>query len=129
MSLGSKDQSKKKRIGFRHAWNGIKEVTRSERNFKLHLFSTVLVIISSAILGLQAIEWSVIILTCSIVLALEMVNSSIERILDYLAPEWNALAGKIKDIAAGAVLVASIGAFVIACILLLPKLLILIGVE
>ncbi|TGB04269.1 diacylglycerol kinase family protein [Halobacillus salinus] len=129
MSLGSKDQSKKKRIGFRHAWNGIKEVTRSERNFKLHLFSTVLVIISSAILGLQAIEWSVIILTCSIVLALEMVNSSIERILDYLAPEWNPLAGKIKDIAAGAVLVASIGAFVIACILLLPKLLILIGVE
>lgn len=127
MSLGSNDRSKKRSVGFRFAWNGIKVVCKNERNFKLHLISTGMVIISSIVLGLSATEWAIVILTCSVVLALEMVNSSIERVIDYLAPEWNPMAGVIKDISAGAVLVASIGAFVIAGLLLLPKLLTLLG--
>ncbi|MCA0970044.1 diacylglycerol kinase family protein [Halobacillus litoralis] len=121
MSSGSSGRSKKKSIGFRFAWNGIQEVCRTERNFRIHLTAVAVVVTAGILLGLSPLEWAVIVLICSLVMALEMVNSSIERIMDYLAPEKHPMAGLIKDMAAGAVLVASIGAVLIAFFLLLPK--------
>lgn len=124
MSSGLNDPNQKKKIiGFRFAWNGIREVYKSEKNFRIHLLATALVISSGVLFGVSALEWSVLALICSLVISLEMVNSSVERVLDYLAPEHHPLAGIIKDISAGAVLISSIGAIIIAICIFLPKIL------
>jgi diacylglycerol kinase len=52
-------------------------------------------------------EWCIILLTIGVVLAFEMVNTSIENLVNLVTTEWLPLAGKIKDIAAGAVLLIS----------------------
>ncbi|RWZ60041.1 diacylglycerol kinase family protein [Halobacillus fulvus] len=112
---------KKRSIGFRFAWNGIKEVVRTERNFTIHLVAAFLVILLAAVLQVSFVEWAILILTIALVLSLEMVNSSIERVMDHLASERHPLVGLVKDIAAGAVLVASFGAVGVACFIFLPR--------
>jgi diacylglycerol kinase len=56
-----------------------------------------------------------------LVISLEMINSAIENLVDLVSPEYNKLAGKAKDIAAGAVLVAAICAAIVGLIIFLPK--------
>ncbi|MBN9653720.1 diacylglycerol kinase family protein [Halobacillus sp. GSS1] len=122
MSSDFKDPNKKKKIGFRFAWNGIKEVCSSERNFRIHLLAAILVITAAFMFGLSKGEWVTILLIICMVLSLEMVNTAMERLLDFYHPEQNPIIGSIKDITAGAVLVASIGAVIIGMIIFLPKL-------
>ncbi|MBH0229911.1 diacylglycerol kinase family protein [Halobacillus yeomjeoni] len=115
--------TKKKSVGFRYAWKGIKEVFKTEKNFRIHLGAGFLAILAGLVLSLTPVEWAVIILTIAVILSLEMVNSSIERIIDYLAPERHPMAGMIKDIAAGAVLVSAVASVFIALVIFLPKVL------
>ncbi|SDP55752.1 diacylglycerol kinase family protein [Halobacillus aidingensis] len=122
MSSDFKDRKKKTGIGFRFAWNGIKEVYESERNFRIHLSVALLVIIAALVFGLSKWEWITILLTVGMVLSLEMVNTAMERLLDFYHPEHHPIIGSIKDITAGAVLIASIGAVIIGIIIFLPKL-------
>jgi diacylglycerol kinase len=112
---------KKKEIGFRYAWNGIKEVYKSERNFRLHLMIALIVIGAAFVMKLSPLEWTAIIIVIAVVLSLEMINSAIEKLLDHIAPEQHPIIGSIKDITAGAVLVASIGSIFIGIIIFLPK--------
>lgn len=123
MHTAYRGKRKKKLIGFRFAWNGIKEVIRNERNFKIQLTCGFLVLAAGFFLKVDAVEWSIIILVIGLVLGMEMVNSAIERLLDYLAPDLHPAAGIIKDVAAGAVFIAAIASVVIACIIFFPKLL------
>ena len=67
--------------------------------------------------GLEAWEWCVIVLCFMIVLALEAVNTAIEYTIDLISPEQHPLAGKAKDMAAAAVLIAAIGTVIIAGII------------
>lgn len=122
MSSDLKERKAKKGIGFRYAWKGLVEVCRKEKNFRFHLTAAFLAVLAGIVTGLVRVEWAVLTMTISSVLCLEMINSSIERILDYLAPEEHPQAGIIKDIAAGAVLVASAGSVVVGLFLFLPKL-------
>lgn len=122
MSSGFKGRKQKRSIGFRFAWNGIVEVIKTERNFRFHLLAGGLALIAGVVLGLSSVEWAVIVTIISVVLAVEMLNSSIERLLDYLAPEEHPLAGLVKDIAAGAVLVVSFASVIIALFIFIPKL-------
>ncbi|WP_337018991.1 diacylglycerol kinase family protein [Oceanobacillus massiliensis] len=119
MSLELKD--KRKIIGFSYAWNGLKEIVRSERNFRIHLTITVLVIITGLLLHLSALEWGIIILTIGLVLTAEVTNSAIEKTIDYLRPEIHPSAKVIKDVAAGAVLVAAVISVVIGVLIFWPK--------
>lgn len=122
MSLGLKDPKKKnKSIGFLFALNGIREVWKTERNFRIHVSCGGTAVIVGVILSIPPVEWALLILLISLVLSLEMINSSIERVMDYLAPEQHPLAGLIKDIAAGAVLISAIGSVLIALFLFIPK--------
>lgn len=122
MHTAYRGKRKKKIIGFRFAWNGIKAVIINERNFKIQLGCGLLACITGAILGLELLEWTVLILVIGLVLGMEMVNSSIERLLDYLAPDLHPEAGMIKDMAAGAVLIAAVASVAIACLIFIPKL-------
>lgn len=117
---------KKHSIGFGFAYNGLKEIMRNERNFKIHLCATLLVLLTGIILKLSLIEWSILIIVVGFVLVAELINSAIERIIDYLKPEIHPAAKVIKDVGAGAVLMAVITSVIIGALIFLPKLMSLI---
>ncbi|MFC0522571.1 diacylglycerol kinase family protein [Pontibacillus salicampi] len=120
MSLDSKENKKRKLVGFTFAWNGLKAVSKAERNFRIHLMTTLCVCILAAIVRVSFIEWAVLTLTVSLVLTMELINSAVERIMDFLSPTWHPLVGEIKDITAGAVLVTAIAAIIIGCFIFIP---------
>jgi diacylglycerol kinase (ATP) len=76
--------------------------------------AVVVVTIAGLFLGLTAIEWSLIALCIGAVIGAEMMNTAIEELVDLVSPQFNPKAGKIKDIAAGAVLLTAIVATVVA---------------
>lgn len=112
---------KKKSIGFSFAFNGLKEVIRSERNFKIHLIITFFIIVLGLFLEISLIEWSIIILVIGLVLTTEIINSSIERIIDYIKPDIHPAAKVIKDMGASAVLISAMISVIIGLIVFLPK--------
>lgn len=119
MHLALKDN--RKSIGFKYAWNGIISVVRSERNFRIHLLATVLVITAGLVMQLSQVEWLFIVVAIGSVLVTECVNSAIEKMLDYLNPEIHPKAKVVKDLSAGAVLLCAIMATVIGLIVFIPK--------
>lgn len=122
MPLNSNDKHKRKFIGFAYAWNGLVEVTKNERNFRIHLLATVLVILVGLIVKLSLFEWMIAFLAIGMVLVAETINTAVEKLIDYLKPDIHPAAKVIKDISAGSVLVAAITAFIIGCLLFVPKL-------
>jgi len=74
------------------------------------------------ILHISSLEWLIIVLVIAGVFASEFFNSAIESLVDLCSPEFNEKAGRIKDIAAGAVLVTALGALVAGLIIFIPKL-------
>lgn len=115
------DNKRKRSIGFSHAWNGLKEVAKTERNFRIHLIATITVIIAGIILHLTLIEWAILTLTIGLVLVAEAINAAVEKLIDYVKPETNPLAKTIKDVAAGAVLLATLISLVVGLFIFLPK--------
>lgn len=122
MHWDSNDKKRKIGLGFSFAWNGIIEALKHERNFQIHIVAAVMVIVIGLIVGLSYVEWAIVLLTIGIVLVAEMVNTAIEKTIDYLKPDIHPAAKQIKDMAAGAVFVAAIVAFIVGIIILLPKL-------
>ncbi|MBY7143352.1 diacylglycerol kinase family protein [Virgibacillus sp. NKC19-3] len=115
-------KGRKKPLGFSFAWNGIREVIRTERNFQIHLTVTLFVVIAGFFFRLSNIEWGILVLVIGLVLVTEMTNSVIEKMMDYIKPDMHPTARVIKDVAAGAVLMAALIAVIIGLLLFLPKL-------
>lgn len=113
---------KNQKIGFSFAWNGIQEVFKTERNFRIHIFAALLVVITGFLLKITRYEWLAICLTIAFVLVSEAMNSAIEKTIDYISPNIHPAAKQIKDIAAGAVLIAAIVAIIVGIIVFLPRL-------
>lgn len=109
-----------KRIG--HALDGIIDLIKQENNAKIHLISTILVIIVGIKLDFIALEWIWISLAIAGVWVMELINTALERLTDLVSPEENPLAKKIKDYAAGAVLVMAIWAVFIFALIAIPHL-------
>lgn len=107
---------------FTYAAKGIKACVGREQNLSFHLLTTVLVIGGGFFFGINNMEWVAIILCFGMVISAELFNSAIERLTDLVSPEWNQQAGLVKDIAAGAVLVAAIASLAIGLIIFLPYL-------
>jgi diacylglycerol kinase len=99
---------------FGYAIKGMLVAVREEQNMRIHLIAIAVVTFAGIYLGLTAIEWAVLALTIGSVISMEMINAAIESLVDHVSPEFNKEAGKIKDLAAGAVLVAAIVATIIA---------------
>ncbi len=104
------------------ALRGIKEAF-VEQSFRTLFIIGFLVIVSLFIFPFAPVERAVLILVVALVLSLELINSQIERILDVLHPDYSEKVRKIKDISAGAVLVASISSVFIGFVIILPYLL------
>jgi undecaprenol kinase len=110
------------RESFRCAWEGLRYVVHSERNARIHLGSAVIVLLLSAWLQLSDVEWVLIVAAIAIVFAGEMLNTVVELTIDLITHEPNELAKRAKDVAAGAILLASASAAAMGLIILGPKL-------
>lgn len=107
---------------FVNALRGIWETFRSERNFKIHLAITLVVVILGVWLGLPSSDWLWIGLSIALVLISELLNTAIESMVDLASPTYHPLAKRAKDIAAGAVLLAAIFAVIVGGAIFVPKL-------
>ncbi len=105
-----------------YACRGIVAAIKEERNVKIHLGMTLLVILMGVTCNISLIEWGVIFLCVSFVVSLEMINTAIEEVVNFISPEHNVKAGKIKDLSAGAILIAALFSAVIGCVIFIPKL-------
>ncbi|MEB3341013.1 diacylglycerol kinase family protein [Okeania sp.] len=112
---------------FKYAWAGLSYTFQTQRNFRIHTFIGTLAISLSILLKLQPIETVVILLTIGLVLAMELLNTAIESLVDLTVKQhYHELAKIAKDCAAGAVLVSAIVALLVASYLILPPLLYLV---
>lgn len=106
---------------FDYAWSGILYGVKAERNLKFHLAAAITVLLAGLWTGLSVIEWSIVVLLIGGMLAFEMMNAAIERVVDLVTLENHPLAKRAKDLAAGAVLVYAISSAVIGLIIFVPK--------
>lgn len=105
---------------FRYAFVGIWTMISSQHNAWIHAAATLAVIIAGAYFGLTKAEWCWIILAVTSVWTAETVNTALEFLVDLVSPEYNPIAGKVKDVAAGAVLITAIGAALIGLVVIGP---------
>jgi len=106
----------------RHAAHGLLHVVREERNARIHAVAGAVVLLLSAWLGLRPVEWALMIVAITLVFAGEMLNTVVERLVDLHSTAPHPLAGQAKDVAAGAVLFASVAAAVLGLLVLGPRL-------
>lgn len=101
----------------KHALNGLKIVLKTEKNFRIHLFIALLAVLIGFWRDLGQVMWIMLLLIISLVMALEIFNSAIERLVDMLAPKTHHFAKEIKDLLAAMVLLVSLFAVVIGFII------------
>lgn len=106
---------------FKYAINGLKILFKKEHNARIHLVISLLVIISGFVLNINNIEWLAILMLIGLVISLEAINSAIETLSDFVSPHKSEMIKAVKDLSAGAVLIASIIAVICGSIIFLPK--------
>ncbi|WP_445506328.1 diacylglycerol kinase family protein [Niallia sp. 03190] len=124
MSLGSKDKriiKNSQLSSFRLALSGIKTAIISERNVKIHLIISIIVIVLGSYYNVSVTEWLVLFIVMGLVIAMEIMNTALERVVDLVTKEYHPLAKEAKDIAAGAVFIAALLSIVIGLIIFIPK--------
>lgn len=112
----------KKRIqSFKYAGKGVAKVAVSEVNFLIHLAAAAFVTVLGFYFSLAPLEWAAVLLCFGLVLSAEAMNSAVERVVNFISPGRHELAGEIKDIAAGAVLIAAASAALVGAVIFIPK--------
>ena len=101
-----------------HAIEGILHAAKTQRHMRYHFYTAILILIVSFSIGISWAEVVILITLSIIVLSVEMLNSALETITDILFREYDEKAKRIKDMAAGAVLITAIGAAVIGFVIL-----------
>lgn len=109
------------------AVRGIRAMLASQHNAWVHFVATVVVVGAGTIVGLSAFEWALIVIAIGSVWTAEALNTALEFLTDVASPDFHPLAGKAKDVAAGAVLLAAIGAVAIGALVFWPKVVVLLA--
>ncbi|PRR83917.1 diacylglycerol kinase [Clostridium vincentii] len=105
-----------------HAINGIIDAVRTERNMKIHLIVALIVFIACFLFDVSKIEFLVLAITITMVIAAEMINTAIEAAIDMTTNYYHPLAKVAKNAAAGAVFITAINAIVIGYVIFWDKL-------
>lgn len=122
--MSSEKFSISKRIkSFKYAFNGLWVLIKEEHNARIHLAAVVVVTFTGFYFEITAMEWVALVVTMGVVLSMEIINSSIENLCDFVSPNKHDLIKKVKDLAAAAVLVCAFSALIIGLIIFLPKIL------
>lgn len=108
-------------MSFRFALKGIKHLFRYEHNAWIQAVCALGVIALGIYLKISSTEWAIILLCIGLVFTAEIINTAIELLVDMVTPEYNETAGKIKDLAAGGVLICSIVALVVGVVVFLGR--------
>ncbi len=106
---------------FSYAWSGLKTCFIAETNFKIHVVLAILAISLGFLLNISRNEWLAVMGCVALVVAMEMVNTAIEKLCDVLLQDIHPGIKKVKDIAAGAVMVAAVCSLIIGVVIFLPK--------
>jgi diacylglycerol kinase (ATP) len=114
--------AKSRLMSFSYAFRGLAYAFRQEHNLWIHTLAAIAAIAMGLILKISSLEWMLIALVIAGVFGAELFNSAIESLVDLCTPDINKKAGLIKDMAAGAVLIAALGALVVGLVVFIPKL-------
>ncbi len=100
--------------GLRAAWSG--------KNFRIQVAVACVVVVCGAAFSITPTEWLVVLLLVGMVLSAELMNSALEQLVDLISPEFHPVAGRVKDLAAGAVLLLAIISAIAGVVIFLPYL-------
>lgn len=112
-------------LSFKHAFDGIIDGLKNERNMMIHYSAAVLVIVFGITLRLTVTEWSICLILCGLVISLELLNTAVEAAVDLITKKPDPRAKLAKDTAAGAVLVSAIVAAIVGGLIFAPKIILL----
>lgn len=104
------------------ALSGLIHAARSQPNLRIHVAIAALVVAAGLVLRISRFEWALIAALIAMVIALELLNTAIEAVVDLASPSIHPLAKTAKDTAAAAILVAAVGSVVTGLFIFLPRL-------
>lgn len=113
---------------FQNAFKGLLHAFKNERNLPIHLAFIILIILMGIFLKISSLEWLVCLIFFVGVTATELINTAIENTVNICSPQESQLARLAKDVAAGAVLIWTLGSVIAGLIIFLPKLLALFNI-
>ena len=106
---------------FGYAWAGLKFCFQSEQNFRIHSVLAIGALLFSIAFKISTIEWIAVCFCIAFVIIMEMLNTAIEKLCDVVHKEVHPGIKKVKDIAAGAVLIAAFFSLITGAVIFLPK--------
>lgn len=106
---------------FKYAFAGIISALTSEHNFRIHVLFACLTLLCSFVFNISMVEWIAVCGCIAFVITLELVNTAVEKLCDLVSKEKHPGIKKVKDIAAGAVLVAAMFSIITGTLIFLPK--------
>ncbi len=106
---------------FGYAFRGIAIFFQTQTNAKIQVSIAAFIILLGFLLQIVWYEWALLIFAIGLVLSAEAMNTAIEFLTDLVSPTYNEKAAKVKDVAAGAVLLTAITAILIAMLIFIPK--------
>lgn len=109
-----------KSFGF--AAKGLKKVWQTEKNFRIHSVIALVVIILALFLEIQSFDYLLLLIVIALVLILEILNSSLERLVDMLSPGTHHFVKEIKDLLAAAVLLSAVLSVIVGVVVFWPYL-------
>lgn len=110
---------------FSYAFTGLKTLFNEEHNARIHLVSALIVIVLGFVLKVSPAEWISLIVVMSLVFICELINTSLEALADLVSPGKHPQIKKVKDLAAGAVLISALSALITGIIIFTPKIIVL----
>lgn len=114
---------------FPYAFRGLNDTIKKEPNFKIQLILGILAVILGIIFQISLTEWLILMISIFLVLILELINTTLENLVDIVSPQIQEKARIAKDVAAGGVLMSSILSIIIGLIIFLPKVISLISPQ
>lgn len=105
---------------FRHAFAGLFYALKHNQNLRIHFGVTILVIIASILFRVNAFEMGILGVMILLVISAEMINTSIEKMVDLISTEHRMEAKIAKDVAAGMVLVSALGSIIVGILIFVP---------
>ena len=106
---------------FQYAFQGVVFMVKTQHNSWIHCVAALAAILLSFYFRINRIEWLFIVFSIGLVFLTELINTALEALTDIVSPEKHEMAGRVKDLAAGAVLIAAITALIIGLIIFIPK--------
>ena len=126
--MNSKKQEKHKKMSFKRFLNSVKysieglnHAYKNEQSLWLHASGAILAVILGIVLKINFYEWAVIIVAFVVVLAIELLNTAIEAVVDLVTKEFHPLAKIAKDCGSAAAFVSGVASAVICLVIFLPK--------